>query len=187
MKKMMLVLLILAAMCEVSMAGGESQMAVVRHGDIFKVIYKSEYLSCVKVSISDKNGEVVFKEELICNQGFIRPYNFSALPKGDYTIRLADGSDQKIEKIHFIDQPWLAHFARLGTDEKKIMVAVPYQEGSNDFTIQVVDDNEQVIYKEEEKINSDFAKVFNLKNLQRGATVNLVNRTTGETKSVLSE
>jgi len=105
----MLVLLILTTVCGVSMAGGESQMAVIRHGNIFKVIYQSPYLSCVKVSISDENGQEVFKEELICNQGFIRPYNFAELPKGDYTIQLSNGSEKKMEKVHFKDQPWTAH------------------------------------------------------------------------------
>src|SRR5882724_4082744 len=127
------------------MAGDESRMAVVRHGDIFKVIYMSPYLSCVKVSIADKSGVEVFAEELICNMGFIRPYNFSELPKGDYTIQLTNGSEKKLEKIHFIDQPWLAHLMR--TDEKKIMVAIPYQQGSNDFTIQIFDSEDQLVYK----------------------------------------
>ena len=186
MQKMMLVLLILAAVCEISMAEGESQMAVVRHGDVFKVIYKSANLSCVKVSIADKNGAEVFKEELICNQGFIRPYNFSELPKGDYIIQLTDGTDQKNEKIHFDDQPWLAHLMRLSSDEMKIMVAIPHQ-GVNDFTVQILDRNDRVIYKEDQKIDSEYAKVFNLRKLDRGATVNLVNHITGETKSLVAD
>ena len=188
MRKMMLVLLILATVCGVSMAGGESQMAVVRHGDVFKVIYKSPYLSCVKVSISDEHGTQIFAEELICNQGFIRPYNFSELPKGDYTIQLADGSEKILEKIHFKDQPWLAHIARLSTDDNKFMVAVPAShQGDNDFSIQILDANDQLIYKEDQKVITDFAEVLNLKNLERGATVKIVNRVTGETKSIVTD
>jgi hypothetical protein len=183
MKKMMLVLLIIAAICEVSMAGSESQMAVVRHGDIFKVIYKSPYLSCVKMSIADKNGLEIFKEELICNQGFIRPYNFSDLPKGDYLIQLSDGSEKKTEKIHFDDQPWLAHLMQLNSEEKKVLVAIPYQNAC-DLTIEIVDDQEQIIYKKNQKIDSPYAQVFKLENVNGAATINVFNQSTGESKSL---
>lgn len=188
MKKMMLILLIIATFCEVSMAVSESEMAVVRHGDIFKVIYKSPYLSCVKMSITDKNGAEIFAEELICNQGFIRPYNFSSLPKGDYTIQLSDGPDKKIEKVHFDDntvgdQPWLAHLMQVKSKDKKVLVAIPYQQASNDFTIQIVDDQDHVIYNEDQKIDSAYARVFKFKDVDR-AIVNVVNRATGETKSL---
>jgi hypothetical protein len=183
MKKVMLVLVVLAMVCEVSIARSESQMAVIRHGEIFKVIYKNGDLSSVKVSIANEDGEQVFTEEVISNQGFIRPYNFSQLPKGYYTIHVADGSDEKSKKIHFTDQPWAAHLSRLSNDKMKIMVAVPHQ-GVNDFTIQILDRNNQVIYEEDQKVDAEFAKVFNLNKLERGATVSVVKHVTGDAKSL---
>lgn len=184
MKKMMLVIMILAMVCAVSMAKSESQMAVVRHGEVFKVIYKSPDLSNVKVSIVDNNGTEVYAEKLISIQEFARPYNFSELPKGDYTIFVEDGSGKKSEKIHFIDQPWIAHISRLKDEGVKVMVAVP-NKGVTDFTLQVLDPNDQLIYTENQKIDADYAKVFNLKNLGYGATINLVNHATGQTKSLV--
>lgn len=166
------------------MAKDESQMAVVRHGEVFKVIYKSPELSSVKVTIADEQGVEFFAEELISIKGFIRPYNFSELPKGDYTIRVADGPTQKIEKVHFTDRPWTARLSLLNTDERKIMIAVPHHSLS-DFTIQILDNNGQMIYTEDQKIETDYAKVFNLKNLEKGVTINVINHSTGEAKSLV--
>jgi len=66
------------------------------------------------------------------------------------------------------------------------MVVVPYQ-GVNDFTIQILDCDDQVIYREDQKIDSEYAKVFNLKKLENGTTINLVNHFTGEVKSLVTD
>src|SRR5260221_461244 len=185
MKKMMSVLLMLAAVgCGVSSARSENRVAVIRSGEVFKLIYKSEEPSSVKVAISDEDGTQVFSEELISMHGFIRPYNFSQLPKGDYTISVTDNSGKKSKRISLNNsKPWGAHISSLQPDNKRIMVEVQEQQPNTDFSIEILDHDHDVVYSENRKAETEYAKVFNLKNLEKGSTVNLINHVTGEIKS----
>src|SRR5690349_15060699 len=101
MKKMIVVISMLTVFgCTVSRgyAAPAERMAVVRVGEIFKVIYEGENLATVKVVISDSDGSMVFSEELISTHGFVRPYNFSKLPKGDYEICIVDQNAKHSKK-----------------------------------------------------------------------------------------
>ena len=40
----------------------------------------------MKVTIFDKDNETVFSEEVKTRSGFVRPYNLSDLPEGDYYV-----------------------------------------------------------------------------------------------------
>jgi hypothetical protein len=187
MKKMMLVLLMLVTVsCGVSLAFSGGRVAVVRNGEIFKVIYKSNDISKVKVTISDSEGGKIFSEELISTNGFIRPYNFSELPKGDYTVCVIDKVGEKTEKVCFRNEPWAAHIAAVKGDRKKVIVAVP-RRSAKDFSILIFDKNEELVYNETPQAEQEYAKVFNLKSLEDGATLHLVNHSTGEAKSFRAE
>src|SRR2546422_234873 len=125
MQKMMSVIVVLALVCGVSSSAlSESRVAVIRNGEVFKVIYKSNDLVDVKVTISNALGEKVFSEELISVHGFIRPYNFAELPKGDYMICVSDVDGKKTEKICFDERAtktkteWSAHITKVGNDNK---------------------------------------------------------------------
>lgn len=189
MKKMMSVIVVLALVCGVSSSAlSESRVAVIRNGEIFKVIYRNKELASVQVTISDAGGENVFAEELISTHGFIRPYNFAQLPKGNYVISITDVDGKKTEKICFDEQEpkrkirWTAHISKLGNNDRKVMVAVP-QQNTNDFSVHIYDKDDQLVYSEDQKLEKEYARVFNLKALAGTATVHLVNHATGETKS----
>ncbi|HTH56058.1 MAG TPA: hypothetical protein VL728_08420 [Cyclobacteriaceae bacterium] len=193
MKKMMLVIVVLALVCGVSSSAlSESRVAVIRNGETFKVIYKNTDLADVKVTISNSNGEKVFSEELISVHGFIRPYNFAELPKGDYMICITDVDGKKTEKICFDEQAvknkkeWTAHIGKLTDDQKKVIVAVPQQKVNN-FSVHVYDKYDQLVYTEDPALEKEYARVFDLKRLEGGATVHLVNHATGETKYYKAE
>lgn len=188
---MMSVLVVLAMVCGVSSSAlSESRVAVIRNGEVFKVIYKCSDLTNVKVTISNDKGEKVFSEELISAHGFIRPYNFATMPKGDYTVCVTDADGKKTEKICFDEAAtkgkWLAHVGTLGNDHRKVLVAVPAQ-GASDFSMNVYDKDDQLVYTEDCKLEKEYACVLNLKALQKGATIRLTNNVTGETKTVCTE
>jgi hypothetical protein len=186
MKKMIMILLALVTWgCVVSFGGTkgpESHMAVVKTGEIIKVIYESPVSSQVKVTISDADGNEVFAEKVESAEGFIRPYNFSLLPKGDYTISLADKNGEYSENICTRDKEWVANVIKLGAREEKYMVSIPYQ-GPGEVAIQVYDQHEQLVYSETVVMQTDFAKIYNLKNLDEGATVHVVNQSSGEMRN----
>src|ERR1041385_7272191 len=97
MKKMILIMSILTLMGY--SASSAERMAVVRNGEIFKVIYSGEDVANVNVTIRDSDGNKVFSEDIISVHGFIRPYNFSQLSKGDYLICVTDKLGRNTEKV----------------------------------------------------------------------------------------
>jgi len=185
MKKTIMILLALVTVgCVVSFGGAngpESHMAVVKTGEIVKVIYESSVSMQVKVTISDADGNEVFAEKVASDEGFIRPYNFSLLPKGNYKISLADKDGEHSENISTRDKEWVANVVKLSTPEDKYMVSIPYQ-GPGEVVIQVYDQREQLVYSETQVLESGFAKIYNLKNLE-GATVQVVNQSSGEVRN----
>src|SRR3954469_3051791 len=56
----------------------------------FVVTYKPVKATNVKVSIVNGSGNTIFSEMLKNTEGFMRPYNFSGLAEGIYTIEIAD-------------------------------------------------------------------------------------------------
>src|SRR5215467_12788974 len=94
MKKMKVIFLCLAMVGCVAVFGkpdfSESKVAVVKNGSVFKVIYQGSVETMVKVTILNSDNLPIFSEKIISRGSFLRPYNFSHLPKGDYKICVDD-------------------------------------------------------------------------------------------------
>lgn len=107
MKKILSVLVMLMVISSVAFARrmdnpvAAAGVAVMKNGSTFKLFYKGAQHSDVKVSIVDARDHVVFSEVIKKVEGFMRPYNFSNLPEGNYTIEVSDKSGRYIEKISY--------------------------------------------------------------------------------------
>jgi hypothetical protein len=104
MKKMIMVMagVLVSAFAWAGGLKSESGMAVVKsNASSYKLIYKAELASNVKVEIINADNKVVFSEIIKNSDGFARPYNFGSLPEGDYTIRLDNGSNWLSEKVSY--------------------------------------------------------------------------------------
>ncbi|HYG17903.1 MAG TPA: hypothetical protein VD816_03200 [Ohtaekwangia sp.] len=136
---------------------------VMRKGATFKVFYKAATLSDVKVSIYNSNDELVFKEILKKVDGFARPYNFSTLPEGTYTIEISDGRSTITETVNHGNPVARrhAHVTNLGQDGKFLLM-VP-NKTPDIITVSIFDENHNLLYSGREVIDGDFAKVYNLK------------------------
>ena len=64
---------------------------------LVKLYYKSIKRGSVKISIEDASGLTVFSETIKKADGFMRPYNFESLPKGQYIVRVEDENGQMVE------------------------------------------------------------------------------------------
>lgn len=148
-------------------------VSIVKSGTLVKVFYRAEESGNVKVTIFNDKGVVVFKETLPNTDDFMRPYNFSALPKGVYIIRLTDKNGAVERKVeHNLDRKIMAKFTRLNPKEHKYMLSVPKGK-SNSFTVRVLDSRGRILLEETHAANGDFAKVYNLNNIGGGHTIEL--------------
>jgi hypothetical protein len=170
MKKISLILVMLVMIQSVVSANAidhpspTSGMAIMKIGSTVKVFYKGVKAGPVKIVILDENGKIVFTETFRKVENFIRPYNFSSLKEGNYTIELSDADGKQVEQVVYTKGgiQRLAHLARLvGATDKYILSLV--NKGEDVIVVKVYDSSNAIIYNQQETISGDFAKIYNLK------------------------
>ena len=137
-------------------------MAVIKNGSTFRLFYKGAQQSDVKVLILNDENQIVYSEKIKNTDGFARPYNFSNLPEGHYSIQIKDNAGVRTETVNHQTEreEKTMHLLRLdGTG--KYVLSVPSQ-GKQDLSITIFNDMNEVLYESDEKINGDFARIYNL-------------------------
>jgi hypothetical protein len=69
--------------------------------NVFNIHYRTAEKGRVKISIIDCKNKTVFSEVLLNTSSFVRPFNFSQLHEGVYTIVLEDKNGKQSEKINY--------------------------------------------------------------------------------------
>jgi hypothetical protein len=143
-----------------------TDLAVIKNGSVFKVVYQGGQTGTVKVKIFNASRTLVFTETLKNTDSFIRPYNFSSLAEGDYVIEVNDGRTKQVEKVSFtkgqIERFMSIH--ALKESPGKLMLIVP-NKGDDVFTVRIYDSSGTLLFKHTASASGDFAMVYNLKNL----------------------
>ena len=191
MRKMSVIFFALAAVgCAVASGNPTSSerngVVVVKTGEVFKVVYQMPQASTVKITILNDNDQEVFSEKIISTGKFIRPYNLSHLPKGNYKICVDDQNGRHVETqcnteskeagvvgvAH--ENGLIAHVVRLKNVDNKFLVSI-LQHGQADVEIHIYDQEQKLVYSEMQRLDGNFARVYALKNLD-GATIGVVNQ-----------
>lgn len=142
----------------------------VKGSDVFKVIYKNEGSSRVKLNLYNAQGQVIFSET-ISKEGFIRPLNLAGLHAGEYTVEVIDGNNKVVEKISYkLTSPVVSvnssekvvHVSKVKGAEK-FVVTIANAAGEN-FVINIYDEKNNVIYSEKAAVNGSEAKLFSIAN-----------------------
>jgi len=145
-------------------AAAASGMAVMKNGSTFKVFYKGLKENTVKVTILNSEKEIVYRDIVKNTAGFARPYNFSNLPEGNYTIEVTDETGTRAEQISYntgkVEK--LAHLSRL--EGERYMLSVSNKECQN-LSIKIYNEDQTLIYTDNAKVTGDFAKIYNLEKI----------------------
>ncbi len=165
---------------------GSQGLAVVpvKGSEVFKIIYKGESSSKVKLNIYNSSSEIVFSETMNGVNGFIRPLNFTGLQFGEYTVELTDASGKKVEKINY--QPAKSesnvHVSKLVNEEGKFLVSVA-KASSETITVKIFDEANNLLHINTKQVAGDFAQLYTLKDFA-GAVTFEVSDNTGSIKTV---
>lgn len=143
-----------------------TSMAVLQNGATMKLLYKAADQTDVKVLIVNDNNRIVFSEKIRNTSGFSRPYNFSELPEGNYSIQLIDNTGRKIEHVNYKSEAKnkenkIMHVMRVSGTTDKFVLSVP-NKGEEEITITIYDQDD-VLYSGTESVSGDFAKIYNIK------------------------
>jgi hypothetical protein len=183
MKKILSLVLVLIAISQVNAKGIEPESplgtSVVKHGALVKLFYRGEESGKVTVTIYNENGLTLFRETFQNTDQFMRPYNFSALPSGDYRFEIMDANGKRYEKVtHTVNskKTRVAHLTRLSDRESKYMLAVP-NKGSDQIQIKIYDGKNSIVYQATETITGNFAKVYDLTSIEGSHTFQITDST----------
>jgi hypothetical protein len=142
-----------------------SGVSVLKSGAILKLFYKATGKSNVKVTIYDDRGAQVFTETIKHVSDFLRPYNFSALRKGDYSIELIDDSGKTVKTFSYNEesekkddkQIYLRAYPK---DKSKYILSVNSKQ-KDVLSIKIYNQAHEIVYKSTEQISGDFSKIYN--------------------------
>jgi hypothetical protein len=137
----------------------------VKGSQVYKVIYRSESQSKVRMNIYGPQSQLIFTEYFTGMDGFIRPVNFSGLEAGEYTIEMVDATGKKVEKVNY--QPYKSnhksiHIASIAKEEKKYLVSVS-DAGEETIIVRIYDSLNNVIHSEVRDVKGNFAQVYVVK------------------------
>jgi hypothetical protein len=142
----------------------------VKGSDVFKVIYKNEGESRVKLNLYNAAGELIFSEN-ISNNKFIRPLNLSGLKAGEYTVVVSEGSSRVSETFSYkvpasevsIASDKIVHVSKVKGEDQRFVLTIANAKNEN-FVINIYGQNESLVYTESAEVNGSTAKLFNVKN-----------------------
>ncbi len=155
-----------------------------KDGNTFHLIYKGESTANVKVEIFSAKNRLVYSETLKGVDGFLRPYNFSELPEGEYTISISDGLTKQIEKVDYREGrvAKLVNILKLSGQDNKYLVTAAGK-GEEFLTVNIYDRNDQLLHTEARLTSGDFAQVYKVANANGSLTFEIIHEN-GEAKKV---
>lgn len=133
----------------------------------FKLFYKSNRTGNVAVTIANPEGKTVFQETVRQTDGFIRPYNFSELAYGAYTITVEDQAGKQVQNVtHTSEQVEKhVHMVKLA-EEGKYMLMVASKD-TDSIGVRVFDANNTVLHDKQYKVRGEFAQVYDLRQIKK--------------------
>ncbi|HEY9049124.1 MAG TPA: hypothetical protein VIN08_24655 [Ohtaekwangia sp.] len=146
-------------------------MAIMKNGTTIKLFYKGTRPADVKVSILDAKNKLVYAETIQNVDGFVRPYNFSNLKEGEYTIELVGENGRQVERVnyHFGKVEKLANVLHVAGEPSKYILTVA-NKGADVLTVKIYDSIGTLLYNAKEEADGDFARIYNLENYHGAVT-----------------
>lgn len=159
-------------------------MAIMKNGTTVKLFYKGTKQTDVKVSIYNAANTLVYSETIKNVDGFVRPYNFTNLEEGEYSIELLGENGRQVERVIYklgkVEK--LANVMHVTGEPNKYILSVA-NKGQDVLTIRIYGDKGVLLYSQTQNVNGDFAQVYNLDKYKGGLTFE-VSDSKGVTKSL---
>ena len=156
---------------------GSKVVVISQESGIFKVIYESAKAGKVTMTISDKNGNILFNEGIKTVNGFSRPVNFSGMELGVYTITIADESGKQIQTINYQNNTVVkyVHIAKIA-EEGKYLLAVA-NENAEQINVKIYDGENNLVHNEDVTVKGNSGLVYNLKQVAGTPTFEVTDKT----------
>jgi hypothetical protein len=148
-------------------------------GSRYDLYYVSENIDNVIVRILDKAGNLVNTDKLNGVKAFKRTYNLKELPSGNYTLEVKNGEGKASQSIFHnpAKTSSLESIVGLFPNDNKIKVFVAPNDQNQDVSVQIFNDQDQLLFKESiSDAQKGFSKVYDLNKVKSNyVTVKLSN------------
>lgn len=159
------------------------------NAQVFHVFYKGAEAGKVKVSIINSDNKVVFTEMFYNVSSFRRPYNFSQLPAGTYTIVLEDKNGQQVQTINHEVKKNVSYIkiTEVTSAANKYVLQIN-STGKESVFVRIFDNNSSLLHEQKIEVNGNYGLVYNLTPVKSAsnAPVTFEVSTTGGTTEVIS-
>ncbi len=130
---------------------------------LYRVVYQSEKEENVNIQIFDKNQQSVYNEKALTTS-FIKNYDLSFLPYGTYTLEVTATDYQYKEEIVLGD---VSSFQmKLEEKGERKVSLVGTKKAGKDMNLYILDDSQEVIYKENFDKDSQVHKNYNFQDMR---------------------
>ena len=163
MKNVLLALALVANLA--AFASSHSKVKVSKDSSsVFKVYYSGSDSKKVRVNIYNENNEEVFSEIINNKNGFVRPYNLSDMPAGNYKFEIVDNEDARSYEFTYGNMPTsnneLYAFVNQFSENRFFLGLADKNEG--EYTIKIYDANNNEVYNSTELVKKQFSQLFSL-------------------------
>lgn len=170
MKKILSLCVLIIALCKVTFADALNVVPGTE-ASTFKVVYTSEKTCNTRMVIRDADGNRIFSEMIRNQCSFIRPYNFTQLPYGEYTITASNEFSEKVTKINHQPEPEkTVSFQVVSLKDNKYILLIP-DAGVSKLRVKI-STQEGVVYTKIIKISGDYACKYAMKGISETDSIN---------------
>lgn len=142
--------------------------------NVFNITYKTAETGSVKISIYNTSNELVFSEVLTGVASFVRPYNFSELSEGEYTIVVANKNGKQTEKVNYSANKITSFISisEVANAENKYMLNVK-NNGTEEVFVKIYNNEDTLVHEQSLQVTGSFGLIYNL-NKVKSASVTSV-------------
>lgn len=134
---------------------------------VFNINYKTAESGTVKISIYDNNNQLVFVEVLNNVASFVRPYNFTELSQGEYTIVVANKNGKQAEKVNYSVSKVesVISVSEVANAENKYMLNVT-NNGTEEVYVRILNNENILVHEQAVQVTGSFVLIYNLNKLK---------------------
>lgn len=149
--------------------------------NIYKVLFMGKGDAKTTINIWNEN-KLVYTETIKKLNAFVRPYNFSQMPEGTYTLEIIEGNSISKKVIyHGVDAPVFMEELTYPkvikidplTGEEAVYKLTIVNPGKVKANIKIYDGNQKEVYNMVESFENIFSQLYNLKEIGVGAIMEI--------------
>lgn len=139
---------------------------------VFAIQYKNTEKGNVRVYILNSKNQEIFSENFQNVSSFTRPYNFTQLAEGEYTIVIEDRNGKQTEKINYTRNKLVSyvHVSRVPNKENKFWLNVA-NNGTETLTVNIYSENGTRLHEQSVEVTGTLSMVYDLTKVKTAKTI----------------